>query len=224
MRALIGVTCPTQVDLNGTTNYTYCRMIQDVGAVPLVCSLPSEVEQVEPILDALDALVLTDEACQTRADDALARQFLLAALERDVPILAVDSGCRLLNEVLGGRASEPSGRLTAHEQGALPGHMPCHTLRLDPWSCLATCIGDSRLEANSFHRLIITQPGRGLVPVAWSDDGTIEAVESKAHTFVMGVQFRPHLMATCGPRIFKAFRRSAETYRQRKRQKRQLAD
>ena len=219
MRALIGVTCPAQPDVEGKTNYNYCRMVQEAGAVPLVCSLPSEPEQVNPILDALDALIITHEVCQLRMDDDLAIQFLLSALDKDMPILAVDAGCLLLNQVLGGSSSEPQASRQKHEQGSLPGHMPWHTLRLDPWSCLATFIGETRVEVNSFHHLAIASAGSGLVPVGWSDDGAIEAVESKAHTFVMGVQFRPHLMAApSGQRLFRSFRRSAETYRQRKRQ------
>jgi len=217
MRALIGVTCPTEPDIDGKMNYNYCRLVQEAGAVPLVCSLPTEPEQVKPILDALDALVITHEACHPCADDELAERFLLAALEEDMPVLAVDSGCLLLNRVMGGSCSERSAGQYNHEQGSLPGHMAWHTLRLDPWSCLATFVGETRVEANSFHRLCITSTGAGLIPVGWSEDGTVEAVESKVHTFVVGVQFRPQLMPECGQRLFRAFRRSAESHRQHKR-------
>jgi putative glutamine amidotransferase len=52
-------------------------------------------------------------------------------------------------------------------------------------------------------------PGDGLIPVAWSDDGVIEAVET-ATGFTVGVQWHPE--QGDDPRLFQALVRAAQPH------------
>ena len=49
--------------------------------------------------------------------------------------------------------------------------------------------GDRRIDVNSFHHQAIADVGRGLRPVAWADDGVVEAIEAPGGRFLVGVQW-----------------------------------
>jgi putative glutamine amidotransferase len=51
------------------------------------------------------------------------------------------------------------------------------------------------LEVNTTHHQAIKNPGKGLVVNAIAPDGVIEGVESIRHTFVLGVQWHPEVLA-----------------------------
>jgi len=44
---------------------------------------------------------------------------------------------------------------------------------------------------NSYHHQAVCNPGRNLRPVAFANDGVIEAVEDTTGRFVVGVQWHP---------------------------------
>ncbi|MEW6523792.1 MAG: gamma-glutamyl-gamma-aminobutyrate hydrolase family protein [Bacillota bacterium] len=216
MRAVIGITCikgsvDQQVDV-------FSRAVAGAGAVPLFLPIPTEPEGLGPALGALNGLLVTGEDRDlTRPEQAAEAELVRLALRQDLPVLAVGGGLLFLNSVLGGENLSLGTGATGHHQGSLPGNLAWHSLKVDPWSCLATYMGGSRFDVNSFHRVAVARPGVGLAVVGWSQDGAVEAVESRAHSFVVGIQFRPELMAESHQRVFRAFRRSAESHRQRKR-------
>jgi putative glutamine amidotransferase len=188
--------------------------------------IPDHPDGIGPVLGAVDGVLVTGELRDPDSDESRREAELIqTALDRDLPILAIDGGCLFLNQALGGQCCDDLAttcRAIDHQQGNLPGNLPWHSLKVDAWSCLATFLGTSKLDVNSFHRGAIVKPGVGLAAVAWSEDGVIEAVESKAHNFVLGVQFHPELMSGNHVRLFWAFRRSAESYRQRRRKRASL--
>ncbi|MGI8801166.1 MAG: gamma-glutamyl-gamma-aminobutyrate hydrolase family protein [Solirubrobacteraceae bacterium] len=128
----------------------------------------------EPALDAFEV--------------ALARQ----ADRRGIPILGICRGAQALNVSRGGTLHQHLPEVTdgsiVHRQ-VIPGNRTCHDVRIAPDSMLATILGPGRLSVNSFHHQAIDRLGRGLRPVAWATDGTIEAVEAPARPFVLGVQW-----------------------------------
>jgi putative glutamine amidotransferase len=72
---------------------------------------------------------------------------------------------------------------------------------------------------NSSHHQAIRIPGDGLVPVAWSEDGLIEAIElghRNRHPFLLGIQWHPERMDASLPMsgpVGKAFLQKAEQFR-----------
>lgn len=105
------------------------------------------------------------------------------ALNNDQNILGVCRGHQLLNVAMGGSLHQ---HITNHEgfhhKAFFFGNRRC--LRFV----------DDEIEVNSLHHQAVADLGDGLQIVAISPDGTIEAIESKHHNWVVGVQFHPEMM------------------------------
>ena len=57
---------------------------------------------------------------------------------------------------------------------------------------LAGLFGTTEMMVNSLHHQAVSQPAPGLTPVAWSDDGVIEALETDDPQWPMlAVQWQP---------------------------------
>lgn len=110
-----------------------------------------------------------------------------AALDRDLPVLGVCRGLQMLNVVLGGtlRQHLPDG---SHQR--VPARFVRRTLRVRPQTRLAEVLGPAA-EVCCYHHQAVDRLGAGLLPTAWADDDTVEAAESPAHRYVLGVQWHP---------------------------------
>lgn len=140
------------------------------------------------------------------------------AMERDMPILAICHGMQLLNVHLGGTlvqhlADDPN-RLD-HDRDR-PRAEWVHELEVEPDSLLGDILDDCPARANSHHHQGIDDLADGLRPIAWSEDGVLEAVEAADYSWVLGVQWHPETMAPvddCQMKIFRAFVSAAASYR-----------
>ena len=148
--------------------------------------------------------------------DRFEMTLLSEALERDMPILAICHGMQLLNVFLGGTlvqhlADDP--RMLQHDRD-MPRAEPAHELRVKEGSRFAEIMGfGNRTAVNSHHH-----QGLGAVPftleqVAWAEDGCLEAVVSRDHTWVVGVQWHPEAMADTDPHERKLFESFVEATR-----------
>ncbi|HET6830877.1 MAG TPA: gamma-glutamyl-gamma-aminobutyrate hydrolase family protein [Solirubrobacterales bacterium] len=193
---------------------TYLRAIEAAGGMPVVIP-PLRVDLVEPYLDRLDGVCLSGgpdldpRAYGQEPDEHLGPtepeldRFELAlasaADRRRLPILAICRGLQTLNVVRGGTliqhlpAARPEEDGVAHRQRR-PGSEPSHPIEIDPASRLAAVIGKDRLAVNSFHHQAIDRLGGDLVASAWATDGTIEAVEDRGRTYLLGVQWHAELL------------------------------
>jgi putative glutamine amidotransferase len=121
---------------------------------------------------------------------------MTAALERDMPILAICHGMQLLNVHLGGtldqHLSDNPVRME-HDRGN-PSPNPIHRLRIKERSALARVLGTTEAQINSHHHQGIADVAHGLEEVGWSEDGVLESVVSSSHTWVVGVQWHPEVM------------------------------
>ncbi|MBB5954259.1 putative glutamine amidotransferase [Saccharothrix tamanrassetensis] len=127
------------------------------------------------------------------AELALAR----AALELDLPLLAVCRGMQVLNVVLGG---------TLHQHVAGHNVTPAVFEKVDvavvAGSALAGIVGPS-LSVLCHHHQTLDRIGDGLEVVATAPDGEVEAVELPRKRFVLGIQSHPE--ADREDRLFDAF-------------------
>ena len=148
-----------------------------------------------------------------RPRDDLEMLLLGQALERDLPVLAICRGMQLLNVAFGGTLLQeiPGHRET--ESGE-PAH---HLVYLSPGCKLAAILGSGGfMRLNSLHRqgLREAQKAPRLLATAYSvDDGIIEGLESPAHDWVIGLQFRPERekeVPRSFDRLFQAFVERAE--------------
>lgn len=132
------------------------------------------------------------------------------AVSAGKPVFAICRGIQILNVALGGSLyqdihSQIKGSdLLKHSQEA-PSWYPIHDVSVKKDSKLWSCYGKESLGVNSFHHQAVKAPGKGLVPVAWSQDGIIEAVEHENHVFAVGVQWHPELMWQEDPDVLKLF-------------------
>jgi putative glutamine amidotransferase len=126
------------------------------------------------------------------------------AIHSDVPTLGICRGQQLLNVALGGSLIQ---HLDEHRQ---PGDRTAltQTLTVTPGSRLAGVFGATRIEVNTMHHQAVREVANGLEAVAWSEDGTIEGMESNDHPWLLMVQFHPEELVDFhepSQRLFSAF-------------------
>jgi putative glutamine amidotransferase len=213
MAPLIGVSAgfPAYEDYMGLA---YARPLEAVGALPL--QLPY-LRDVDRLLDAVDGVVMGFGADidPARYDgephpkmtphsphrDEFELQLARGALARGLPILGICRGMQVLNVVRGGSllgdaAPHPGGywdrwdrvRLSVID-GTDPPEHPGHPIRIAPGSRLASAFGAESAWVNSYHHQAVDRLGDGVVPVAWADDGIVEALELEGDAWVLGVQW-----------------------------------
>lgn len=116
---------------------------------------------------------------------------LRAALDADIPVLAICRGMQLLNVACGGTlvADLPAGGGDDHARFAGSRHDRAHPVSIEAGSLTASLYGPTVL-VNSLHHQAVDRLGDGLVAVAASPDGTIEALELPGRS-VLAVQWHP---------------------------------
>ena len=169
-------------DRNGHSPEPSIRAIEQAGGnVRVIASIASDTGA----LGSVGGLLLPN---RTPGGDV---PFLRAALAMDMPVLATGGGMHALNRHFGGVDPLPT---PAHqtEDEAEPLR---HQIYLSPGSKMAAIIGSAGMfRVNSRHHEGIREPQRAerLMTIAYQlDDGVIEGLESKEHSWVIGVQFRP---------------------------------
>jgi putative glutamine amidotransferase len=183
----------------------YVQAVERAGGRPLL--VPPSEDGVEETLDALDAVVFsggadvaptaygadphpeTDTPQESRDAGELA--LLTAALERDMPTLAICRGFQLLNVARGGDLVQHLPEAVGHEEHRqVPGTFSEHPVEVKRGSKLALIVGGAP-EVTSHHHQSVGKLGEGLVETAWASDGTIEGVEDPSRRFAVGVQWHP---------------------------------
>jgi putative glutamine amidotransferase len=138
---------------------------------------------------------------------ALAR----AALDQQLPTLAICRGHQVLNVVLGGTLDQhitdrPNG--LGHGRPGVAGGTQLHEVELVPGSHVADAMGVTTVRVSSQHHQAIDKLGDGLRVTARAADGVIEAVELEGDQWVVSVQWHPEDTAAADPaqqRLFDTF-------------------
>jgi len=127
--------------------------------------------------------------------DELEWNLLAAAQAAQIPTWCVCRGVQLLNVFLGGSLWQD---LPVQRPGGIEHSVPepksaiAHTVEvLRPDTGLGELLSRETPEVNSRHHQAIKDLGQGLVPVARSEDGLLEAVELPGDWWVRGVQWHP---------------------------------
>jgi putative glutamine amidotransferase len=182
----------------------YVRAVERAGGRALL--VPPDDEGIEEVLDAVDGLVfsgggdLAPETYGAEADPATKGTnperdrgelaLLTAALERDLPVLAICRGIQVLNVARGGEIVQHLPDVLGHEEHReVVGEWSEHPVRVDPSSRLEEVRG----SVKSHHHQGLGRIGEGLREVAWAEDGVVEAVEDPEKPFVVGVLWHPEV-------------------------------
>jgi len=184
---------------------SYVRSVERAGGRPLL--VPPSRDGIDETLAALDGLLLSGgadldpasygaeahrETIAVRPDrDAAELALLEAALERDMPVLAVCRGSQILNVLRGGDLVQHLPEVVGHEQHKeTAGVFSEHDVKIAPDSRLGGVVGE-RTAVKSHHHQGYGRVGDGLEAVAWAEDGTLEALEDPRRRFGLGVLWHP---------------------------------
>jgi len=185
----------------------YLEAIAVAGGIPMILS-PLPGGDVEDLVDRVDGICLSggpdmhpawyggfDHPALGPTEpevDAFELDLARAARPRGLPLLAICRGMQVLNVARGGtllqHLPDDVGEEIEHRQ-TTPASEPVHGVEIEADSRLAALMGDLGPAVNSFHHQGVARLAPGLRPVAWSDDGVIEAVEAAWEPFTIGVQW-----------------------------------
>jgi gamma-glutamyl-gamma-aminobutyrate hydrolase PuuD len=114
-----------------------------------------------------------------------------AAIDADLPFLAVGRGLHILNVARGGNLTQHlPDRLGDESHKPDPVKMTLHDLQISAASKLGEVLG-SAAQVPAAHHQAINRIGSGLLTVAWTHDQVVEGVELQGHRFGLGVQWHP---------------------------------
>ena len=236
MRPLIGITTYAQEASWGVWKLPaalipldYVQAVERAGGRPVL--IPPSENGVEETLEAVDGIVFSGGAdvdpalygaephVQTDVPqarrDAAEMALLRAALEHDVPTLAVCRGVQLLNVARGGDLVQHLPERVGHEaHRQVPGTFSEHPVEVQAGSRLQAAVG-SDPHVTSHHHQALGRVGEGLVESAWAEDGTVEAVEDPTRRFALGVQWHPE--SGEDDALFQALVEEARAYRAERR-------
>lgn len=182
---------------------SYAKAVDRAGGAPVVLP-PLSLHAIDDYVRGLGGLVLAGgveldpttyggdpedrveepQPYRDRFELALAR----AAVQADVPILAVDRGMHVLNVAQGGTLIPWLPEVVDHDRHHESGRS--HTIQVSVSSKLGKAVGDT-IEVTSPHHQSVKRLGSGLLAVAWADDQIVEGIELQGHRFGIGVQWHP---------------------------------
>jgi putative glutamine amidotransferase len=184
---------------------SYVRAVEAAGGRPLL--VPPTMEGIQETLDALDGLLFSGgsdldpeiygQTAHAETDGVVPERdraeiaLLQAALERDMPVLAVCRGSQVLNVARGGDLVQHLPEVVGDEKHKhTPGVFADHDVDLVSGTRVQQILGD-HAPVKSHHHQGYGQLGEGLREAARADDGTIEALEDPSLRFAVGVLWHP---------------------------------
>jgi len=236
-RPLIGITAYAEPEVRwgvwelpaALIPLAYVRAIEGAGGRALL--VPPSEEGIEETLNALDGLLFSggsdidpalygQDAHEATNGVRLDRDrgelaLLAAALERDLPVLAVCRGSQVLNVARGGDLVQHLPEVVGNEKHKhTPGTFADHEVDVRPDSKVGELLGD-RAPVKSHHHQGLGRLGKGLVESAWAEDGTLEALEDPTRRFAVGVLWHPEEGEDAA--LFRALVEEARAYRAERR-------
>ncbi|MGA8369309.1 MAG: gamma-glutamyl-gamma-aminobutyrate hydrolase family protein [Acidimicrobiales bacterium] len=186
------------------TQRDYADRIADVGGIPFLLTARSSSSR---LLGRADGLVLTgggdlepgrygaEQSPESKGIDPERDQaevgLVSEAVALRLPVLAICRGMELLNVARGGTLVQHLPDVTTEPHLVVERRQELvHAVRIAPDSELRRILGVDELGVNSLHHQAVASVGDRLRPVAWAEDGTIEALEDRPHRIV-AVQWHP---------------------------------
>lgn len=129
---------------------------------------------------------------------------LREAFKRNMPVLGICRGPQIINIAAGGTIYQD---LPSQRENTVVDHLgdwdgydkgECepntHIVRVAPDSIIGTLTAQENFIVNSYHHQAVKDLASNFTASAWASDGVIEAIESKEHNFVVGVQWHVELL------------------------------
>ena len=182
----------------------YVRGVVAAGGSPLLVPPGASLEATLAVVDGLvfsggsdldpelyGAAPHPETSGVIRARDDFELALMRAALERDLPVLAICRGSQVLNVALGGDLEQHvPDRVGTNVHKEVNGVFAEHDVEVVAGTRLGSLLGD-RHDVKSHHHQGFGEVGDGLVVAAQAPDGTVEALESPSRRFTLGVLWHP---------------------------------
>jgi putative glutamine amidotransferase len=208
---------------------SYVRAVEAAGGRALL--VPPSMDGTDETLDRLDGLLfsggsdldpgLYGQKNHPETNDVVAERdhaelaLLTAALERDMPVLAVCRGSQVLNVARGGDLVQHLPEVVGDDKHKhTPGSFADHDVDLVPGSRVQRILGD-HAPVKSHHHQGYGRLGEGLQEAARAEDGTVEALEDPSRRFAVGVLWHPEAGEDFA--LFEALVEEARRYREERR-------
>jgi len=246
MNPIIGITCFCNLGKRNTNETPYYRVSRNYiepiikcGGIPFIIPVFSDKYLPEKILNIIDGLFITGGSGGTTKGDRrevkerprilraldekryIADRCLIdAAIKRNMPLLGICRGMQMICETTGGKLSDrfldeiDTGGVLHRQKSS--GDIPTHIINLEKGSQLEKILSVSEIKVNSFHHQFCIEPGKDFKVSAWAKNNIIEAIESPAYRFILGLQFHPEKMFKDYPvfiKIFEAFLEKCHEYK-----------
>lgn len=210
----------------------YMDGISRAGGIPVIFPLTADEQDLGRLMDICDGFLFTGghdvspdiygekplegfvDICEKR--DEMETVVLKYAIEADKPILGICRGIQFINAFLGGSLYQdipvqyPSG-VTHHQMP--PYDRPAHKVTVIKDSPLYHSLKTDKLSVNSYHHQAVKEMAPGLVTMAVSPDGIVEALYKPDQHFLWAVQWHPEFSFRSddySQKIFNAFVTSME--------------
>jgi putative glutamine amidotransferase len=150
-----------------------------------------------------------------RDRDAFEVAMIEHALHTDLPIVGICRGMQLLNVVLGGNLHGDIRAMRVRTSNRRT-PLPLKLAHIDSGSLLYNVVSSGLLRINSLHHQAVDRLGDKMRPVAWDDDGIVQAIESSDHRLLVGVQWHPEYLPYIANqrRLFRRLVTDAREHRQ----------
>jgi len=232
IRPLIGIT-PSFSNNAIQLNNDYVAGVQRNGGIAIIITPTEDEDTIAAYVKMLDGAVfsggpdiLPDFYRQQAHPTSIVmektrfefeRRFIKAFLDAGKPVLGICLGMQFSNVCLGGTLIQDIPELVskkvAHRDGSM--YTNFHPIAIAPGSLLEQVLKTRNTRVISRHHQATGKIGAGLVPVARSSDGIIEALERTDGVFGLFVQWHPESMKDADPehtaRIFGALINAASS-------------
>lgn len=202
----------------------YINAVIKAGGVPMIIPVNTHEEIVKKQIQLIDGLILSggvdvnpvlyNEEPSTDIEyyhpdiDKFDLIAIDIAIELNKPILGICRGTQILNVSQGGSlyqdTSHIEGNYIKHNQST-KSYQGSHTITINSESKISKVLGTDLL-VNSYHHQSVKNVGKNLIPVAYSKDGVVEAIEMKNKKFIVGVQWHPELMVDHNEKMSNLFK------------------
>jgi len=212
-KPLIGITTAYNPESNSlSVPAAYVDAISNNGGIPIVLPAIESREAVQRYVKTLDGLVLIggrdippDLYGQVPHETVAIIPARRVAFDRDLiaqwmatkkPVLGVCLGMQFANVVSGGTMIQD---IPSHIGTDVAHRKTYHAITIEPNSHLAGILGSETAMVYSSHHQAVDKLGLGLKPVAWANDGVVEALERTDNGLGLFIQWHPEMMASRHP-------------------------